>query len=85
MRPGGARNLFLQSMLDKLCKVCYAKTAKQALHMPGRAKGCDLLLKTSIPALRKARKLSQQELAYKIAHYFGLTIEEVFDFSQVEV
>lgn len=23
-------------------------------------------------------------LAYKIAHYFGLTIEEVFDFSDVE-
>lgn len=23
-------------------------------------------------------------LAYKIAHYFGLTIEEVFDFSKVE-
>jgi len=23
-------------------------------------------------------------LAYKIAHYFGLTIEDVFDFSQVE-
>ncbi|WP_291580902.1 helix-turn-helix transcriptional regulator [Clostridium sp. UBA6640] len=23
-------------------------------------------------------------LAYKIAHYFGLTIEEVFDFSEVE-
>lgn len=67
-------------------------------------------MKTSIPTLRKARKLSQQELAdavgvtrqtitsievgkytaslelaYKIAHYFGLTIEEVFDFSQVEV
>lgn len=110
MRPGGARNLFLQSALDKLCKVRYTKIAKHALHMPGRAKGCDLLLKTSIPALRKAHKLSQQELAdavgvtrqtitsievgkytaslelaYKIAHYFGLTIEEVFDFSQVEV
>jgi putative transcriptional regulator len=25
------------------------------------------------------------ELAYKIAKYFGLTIEEVFDFSEVEV
>ena len=24
-------------------------------------------------------------LAYKIAHYFGLTIEEVFDFSDLEV
>jgi putative transcriptional regulator len=23
-------------------------------------------------------------LAYKIAHYFGLTIEEVFDFSEAE-
>jgi len=23
-------------------------------------------------------------LAYKIAHYFGLTIEEVFDFSDIE-
>lgn len=23
-------------------------------------------------------------LAYKIAHYFGLTIEEVFDFSEVD-
>lgn len=66
-------------------------------------------MKTKIPALRKARKLSQQELAdavgvtrqtitsievgrytaslelaYKIARYFGLTIEEVFDFSELE-
>lgn len=65
-------------------------------------------MKTKIPALRKARKLSQQELAdavgvtrqtitsievgrytaslelaYKIARYFGLTIEEVFDFSEL--
>lgn len=66
-------------------------------------------MKTKIPALRKARKLSQQELAdavgvtrqtitsievgrytaslelaYKIARFFGLTIEEVFDFSELE-
>ncbi len=64
---------------------------------------------TKIRELRKARKLSQEELAlavgttrqtitsietgkyiaslplaYKIAHYFGLTIEEVFDFSEYE-
>ena len=63
----------------------------------------------NIRALRKARKLSQEELAlavgttrqtitsievgkytaslplaYKIAHYFGRTIEEVFDFSDLE-
>lgn len=66
-------------------------------------------MKTNIPALRKARKLSQEELAlavgvtrqtitsievgkyvaslplaYKIARYFGLTIEEVFDLSDLE-
>ena len=66
-------------------------------------------LKTRIRELRKARKLSQEELAdavgttrqtitsievgkytaslplaYKIARFFGLTIEEVFDFSDLE-
>ena len=66
-------------------------------------------MKTHIPELRKARRMSQQdladaegvtrqtitsievgkytaslELAYKIAHYFGLTIEDVFDFSHLE-
>lgn len=66
-------------------------------------------MKTRIRELRKARKLSQEELAlavgttrqtitsievgkytaslvlaYKIARYFQLPIEEVFDFSDVE-
>jgi Predicted transcriptional regulators len=66
-------------------------------------------MNTKIPELRKARKVSQEELAlavsvtrqtitsiecgkyvaslplaYKIAKYFGLSIEEVFDFSDVE-
>ena len=66
-------------------------------------------MNNQIRQLRKARKLSQEELAlavgttrqtitsievgrytaslplaYKIAHYFGLTIEEVFDFSELE-
>jgi putative transcriptional regulator len=65
------------------------------------------ILKTKIAKLRKAKKLSQEELAlavgvtrqtissievgkytaslplaFKIAHYFGLSIEEVFDFSE---
>lgn len=68
-----------------------------------------ICLKTRIRELRKAAKLSQEELAeavgttrqtitsievgkytaslvlaYKIARYFGLTIEEVFDFSEVK-
>jgi len=66
-------------------------------------------MKTKIRELRKARKLSQEELAeavgttrqtitsievgkytaslplaYKISKFFGLTIEEVFDFSEFE-
>ena len=66
-------------------------------------------MKTHIRELRKARKLSQEELAdavgttrqtitsievgkytaslslaYKISRFFGLTIEEVFDFSELE-
>ena len=66
-------------------------------------------MKNHIRQLRKAQKLSQEDLAlavgttrqtitsievgrytaslplaYKIARYFGLTIEEVFDFSELE-
>lgn len=66
-------------------------------------------MKTRIAELRKARRISQEELAlqvgvtrqtitsievgkyvaslplaYKIARFFGLTIEEVFDFSEFE-
>ncbi|MBD5544647.1 MAG: helix-turn-helix transcriptional regulator [Lachnospiraceae bacterium] len=66
-------------------------------------------MKSKIKELRKARKLSQEELAnavgttrqtitsievgkytaslvlaYKIARYFEMAIEEVFDFSEVE-
>lgn len=67
------------------------------------------VLKTRIRELRRARKLSQEELAnavgttrqtitsievgkytaslplaYKLAKFFGLSIEEVFDFSELE-
>lgn len=67
-------------------------------------------MKTRIRELRKAHKLSQEELAdavgttrqtitsievgkytaslplaYKIAHFFGLAIEEVFDFSDLDL
>jgi putative transcriptional regulator len=66
-------------------------------------------VKSQIAALRRARRISQDDLAravgvtrqtitsiecekytaslplaYKIARYFGLTIEEVFDFSDTE-
>lgn len=66
-------------------------------------------MQTKIPQLRKARKLSQEELAeavgvtrqtitsletgkytaslvlaWRIAQYFGLAIEDVFDFTDLE-
>ena len=66
-------------------------------------------MKTRIQELRKARRISQEELAlavgvtrqtitslecekytaslvlaYKIAKFFGLTIEDVFDFTEVD-
>jgi putative transcriptional regulator len=66
-------------------------------------------LRNQVQQLRKARRLSQEELAaavgvtrqtitsiecgkytaslalaYKLARYFGLSIEDVFDFSEVE-
>ena len=66
-------------------------------------------MKTRIPELRRARRMSQEDLAravgvtrqtitsievgkytaslplaWKIARYFGLTIEDVFDFSDTE-
>ena len=69
----------------------------------------DASMRTRIKELRRARKMSQAELAdavgttrqtitsievgkytaslplaYKIARYFGLTIEDVFDFSDIE-
>ena len=74
-----------------------------------RAEEQEFSMKSKIRELRKARKLSQEELAeavgttrqtitsievgkyiaslplaYKIARFFGLTIEEVFDFSDLE-
>ena len=47
-------------------------------------------IKTRIPELRRERKLSQEELARAVGTTrqtitsIGLTIEEVFDFSELE-
>lgn len=37
----------------------------------------------TITSIEVGRYTASLELAYKIAHYFGLSIEEVFDFSEV--
>ena len=38
----------------------------------------------TITSIEVGKYVASLPLAYKIAHYFGLTIEEVFDFSEVE-
>lgn len=38
----------------------------------------------TITSLECGKYIASLVLAYKIAKYFGLTIEEVFDFSEVE-
>lgn len=37
----------------------------------------------TITSIEVERYTASLVLAYKIAHYFGLTIEEVFDFSDI--
>ncbi len=46
----------MQSILDISCKACYTKNAKQTMQRGN-------VMKTRIPELRKARKMSQEELA----------------------
>lgn len=38
----------------------------------------------TITSIEVEKYTASLPLAYKIAHYFGLTIEEVFDFSEYE-
>ena len=38
----------------------------------------------TITSIEVGKYIASLPLAYKIAHYFGLTIEEVFDFSDLE-
>ena len=38
----------------------------------------------TITSIETGKYIASLPLAYKIAHYFGLAIEEVFDFSDLE-
>ncbi len=38
----------------------------------------------TITSIEVGKYTASLPLAYKIAHYFGLTIEEVFDFSEID-
>ena len=48
-------------MLDNFCKACYSCFAKQTIH-ESAGDG----VKTTIPELRKQRKLTQEELALAV-------------------
>ena len=88
-------------MIDKKCKANYTTNAKHILHLRG------VNLENKIAALRRQRRLSQEELAlavgvtrqtitsievgkytaslplaFKIARYFGMAIEDVFNFTE---
>ena len=39
----------------------------------------------TITSIEVGKYTASLALAYKIAHYFGLTIEDVFDFSQIDL
>ena len=42
------------------------------------------ITRQTITSIEVGKYTASLPLAYKIAHYFGLTIEEVFDFSDLE-
>lgn len=82
----------MQSKLYFLCKVNFAKggivkTKIRQLRKERKLSQEELALavgttRQTITSLEVGKYTASLTLAYKIAHYFGLTIEEVFDFSE---
>ncbi len=56
------------------------------LHKLSQAELADAVGTTrqTITSIEVGKYTASLVLAYKISHYFGLTIEEVFDFSKVD-
>lgn len=56
------------------------------LHKLSQAELADAVGTTrqTITSIEVGKYTASLVLAYKIAHYFNLTIEEVFDFSEIE-
>ena len=85
----------MQSILDIICKVYYTYFAKltlqnkEQLRKQRRISQEELanavgVTRQTITSLEVEKYTASLILAYKIAKYFGMTIEEVFDFSEVE-
>ena len=87
----------MQSLLYYICKVNFANiwevrrmnTRIRELRRERRISQEELAravgtTRQTITSIEVGKYIASLPLAYKIAHYFGLTIEEVFDFSEVE-
>lgn len=87
----------MQSVLYYKCKACYTyrkgdvrlKTRIAQLRKQRRISQEELAMavgvtRQTITSLECERYTASLVLAYKVARYFGLTIEEVFDFTDAE-
>lgn len=84
----------MQSLLYNKCKVYFAKEVEVKTKIPELRKlkkisQAELALavgvtRQTITSIETGKYTASLPLAYKIAKYFGLTIEEVFDFSDLE-
>jgi len=79
--------LIMQSMLCKSLEGVIMKTRIKELRKERKLSQEELALavgttRQTITSIEVGKYTASLVLAYKIAHYFGLTIEEVFDFSE---
>ena len=73
---GGIEGVFMKTNIRELRK-------KNKLSQEELADAVGTTRQT-ITSIEVGKYTASLPLAYKIAHYFGLTIEEVFDFSDLE-
>ena len=81
----------MQSMLDNnlweggdSLKTRIAELRKQHKLSQEELSNAVGVTRQTITSIEVEKYMASLPLAYKIAHYFGLSIEEVFDFSEVE-
>lgn len=79
----------MQSLLCDKWKVIKIKTRIRELRKERKLSQEELGMEVgttrqTITSIEVEKYTASLVLAYKIAHYFNLTIEEVFDFSDVE-
>ena len=85
----------MQSILYLKCKVNYTKEVRslktkiRELRQKNRITQEELALavgvtRQTITSIEGEKYTASLVLAYKIARYFNMTIEEIFDFSEVE-